>query len=232
MPLRFIFRSTYFENIAVYAQDRCIRSKNCPPTQIGHRISYSGIVSRRGDIYTTPDDNSVNDFVPFYFSPVQAMSYTISQGNVDLKSPHGEILRKARLDDLAIMVAPVNVVIERYSETHFISDSACNSSALVNFGRGKEDLNTLINWEVFDDPPYIANIPEIGYEGVCKYFNDRDEAKYSHRKSQRMAEFLVKDQFDFELIGCIIVFNDDAKQKVESLLHSYQIPVYKKDKYF
>ena len=231
---RFIFRSTYFENISIYAQDGFIRAKNNPPTQLGHRISYSEIVSRRGETYTTPNNHTINDYVPFYFSPIQAMSYTIAQENVDLIDTQGLTLRKACFDDLAFVVARVDKVINKYPNTHYVSDNACNSSALVRFGQGINDLNSLVNWHVFDEDPLIAATPEIGYNGACKYFFDHDNELHSHRKSQRMAEFLVQDKFDFGLLECIIVFNEHSKKTIEQSpdFSKYSIPIYIKSKYF
>ena len=132
------------------------------------------------------------------------------------------------------MVARVDKAISKYPNTHYVSDNACNSSALVRFGQGINDLNSLVNWKVFDETPLIAITPEIGYNGACQYFLDRDNERHSHRKSQRMAEFLVQDKFDFDLLECIIVFNEHSKKTIEQSpdFSKYSIPIYIKSKYF
>lgn len=235
MAERFIFRSTYWENLEAYMRDGNIRSKEHQHPQLGYQISYQDIVNRRGESYFAPCGNSINCFVPFYYSPVQAMSYAIYRGNVELLNRQSETVRYANMDDLAFMVAKAERAIERYPDSHYVTSRACNSALTPEFGRGLDALEGLVSWGVFDEPPFIADIPEIGYGGVCKYFKDLDEPEYRrNRKSKRMAEFLVQNEFDFNLIECIVVFNSDVKSAIETweVFRRYSIPVLLKPKYY
>lgn len=90
------------------------------------------------------------------------------------------------------------------------------------------NLETHIAWSMFDDPPFKALIPEIGYEGVCEYFASRaSPQKYQNRSKQRMAEFLVKDAVPLSLVTCVIVRDQDMKQHLQPIMDASQwnIPI-------
>ncbi len=52
-----------------------------------------------------PCGGVVNDYVPFYFSPITAFTYAIYFGNVSLTAPDGTPLGKATEDDRVFLVA-------------------------------------------------------------------------------------------------------------------------------
>lgn len=212
MPKRFIFRQVCIQDIPVFFKDEEIRSKNHSNVQQCHQVSYQEIVERRNSKdLTLPCGSTVNDYVPFYFCPLTAFTYTISQGNVPIKSPDGIHLGVAKIEDRAFLVFdPLEV--SKVCKIYF-SDTAMNCAYReVNVSSNIEDLEDLINWSVFDDHPIKAAIPEIGYEGVCFYFKSTaSNPLYAERSSQRMAEFLVYQAIPISLLKCIIVINEDAK---------------------
>lgn len=236
MTKRFIFRMTYYKNIKAYVRDGFIRSKNYRPLQTGYQTSYADIVHRRGnDGFETPCGGVVNDYIPFYFSPITAMAYTIHAGNVKLTAPNGDDNGIANIDDIAFIVCDPQKISE--SDLDFLfTNIACNSGIHPDYGDDLKQLEEHVNWQLFDEAPKTALIDEIGYNGVCKFFNDSERNAACHnRKKQRMAEFLVKDSFPVNLAECIILKHDNHKAKVEKWIEDagLQIPVFvKRNCYF
>lgn len=175
-----------------------------------------------------PCGGVVNDYVPFYFSPITAMAYSIHRGNVDLRAPNGTVLRTATMDERVFFVINVSKFAAS-TLTSYFSNIACNSLApLPAYESDLAKLETHIAWELFDEFPKVAHIPQIGYEGVTKYFHNRDEPKYQTRSSKRMAEFLVKDFVPLSMIDCIITKTAAMKNTIEEMMKKskWNIPVY------
>jgi len=200
--------------------------------QACHQTSYQEIVDRRGTAeFQMPCGGVVNDYVAFYFSPLTAFTFTIDRGNVNLRDLDGSILGSATSDDRVFLVANVEQFRNAGSELHF-SDFPLNSQA--SLPTLENDLNKLeshVHWDVFDDAPKVARIPEVGFDGVCKYFADRDTpARYQNRSSKRMAEFLVKDAVSLNLIDCIIAKNGNIGENLQRRMDAsnWNIPVYAK----
>ncbi|MBT2133370.1 DUF4433 domain-containing protein [Croceibacterium sp. LX-88] len=230
LPDRFIFRQVYYPDIEHFARDGEIRSKNHVNPQPCHQTSYQSIVSRRGtDEFEMPCGGVANDYVPFYFSPITSFTYTIYKGNVDLRSPAGQVLGIATQDSRAFVVSRADRVLGNV-DTAYFTNTSLNSKALeVRFGRDICELEDVVNWSLFDDTPKVGAIPEIGYDGVCFYFKDRaTPAAHQNRSRERMAELLVKNAFPFDLTECILVKTPEAKARVDAILaqHEVLIPVY------
>lgn len=168
----------------------------------------------------------MNDFVPFYFSPLTKMAYTIHIGNVRLVNPFGQDLRIAEMQDLVFLVCDVEKIADQ--NLHFwFSDVACNTlSQIPNYNNELNAIDKHVDWTVFDDNPMKAAIPEIGYRGVCRWQHDTDA--HPNRASKRMAEFLVKDFLPLGVIECIVTKREEIKQQLENWLATsdHNIPVY------
>jgi hypothetical protein len=166
---------TYYRNLQRYLADGAIYAINSPHVQPGFRISFDDIVARRGTVnFATPCGSTVNDFVPFYFSPVAKMAYTIHVGNVDFKAPTGERLGRATMDDVAYLVVDPGRLSASGRQCWF-TDIACNSAIPPAYESDLGRLAHHVTWSLFDDSPYKAQIPEVGYQGVCRWQHDRDE---------------------------------------------------------
>ena len=232
LPDRFIFRMVYYEDCAVFFRDGAIRSKNAQPQQPCHQTSYAQIVSRRGERgMLTPAGHVINDHVAFYFSPITSMAYTIHKGNVPLVSPSGRRLGQASMNDRVFFVANVKRFKDAGLEVWF-SDIACNSMAPMP--KFESDLNKLeqhVAWDLFDEDPKRAAIPEIGYNGVKNVFMNMDDPeRYQNRSQKRMAEFLVKDAMPLSMFDCIITKSDSIKSEVRGMMKDtgVNLPVYSK----
>ena len=93
------------------------------------------------------------------------------------------------------------------------------------------NLETHVAWPMFDDYPFKAQIPEIGYGGVCEYFASRaSPQRYQNRSRQRMAEFLIKFSVPLSLVTCIIVKDQEMKQQLQPIMDASQwnIPIFVK----
>ena len=124
---RHIFRLTSYLNIPQFLQDEAVWAKNHQPMQRCYQTSYSNIVSRRGTMeFGTPCGRVVNDFVPFYFSPINAMSYTIHRGNVELKTPQNIVVDTANLNEIVYLVSNTRRFQQSEQQIYF-TNLACNS---------------------------------------------------------------------------------------------------------
>ncbi len=225
MTHRHIFRMTYYKNIERFLKDGALYAKN-HQDQPQFSISYGEINNKRGNEFKTPDDESLHDYLPFYFSPITAMAYAIHRKNVTLKNQTGEDIGKANSSDVVYIVSNIKICAAKKIPFWF-TNVACNTAG----AKFKNDLNYFknhIKWDLFDEYPMIATISEIKYQGVCKWTQDRDDGKHSNRSAERMAEFMIKDSLSIGLIDCIIVNNDVIKTKIDAWMENsnWDIPVY------
>ena len=229
MPNRFIFRQIHYEDLPIFLADGEVRAKNHKFSQHCHQASYQEIVNRRGtDEFKLPNGCVVNDFVPFYFSPITSFTYTIYMGNVPLLSPDGQHLRQACEDDRIFLVSSPQAFVDSGLFTCF-SDYALNSKAPMP--TIETDLNKLeqhVHWTVFDEPPMAAAIPNIGYAGVCKWFcNMATPPERMTRSAKRMAEFLVYGAVPLDKIRCIVVKTDAMRATLGGMMtaSAWNIPI-------
>jgi hypothetical protein len=232
MPKRFVFRQVCIRDIEVYLADGEIRSKNHTSSQRCHQTSYQEIVQRRGTtMFKMPHGGVVNDYVPFYFSPVTSFTFTIHKGNVDLRSPDGEVLCKASDEDRMFFVCEVASFLN--SELNYcFSDFPLNSMApMPALQCDLANLTSHIHWTLFDEKPVTAKIPEIGYDGVCQYFkNQVSPPERQNRSQKRMAEFLVKNAVPLSQVACIVAKNPEIQHSLQRAMDAsiWNIPVYAK----
>lgn len=223
MPGRFAFRQIDRRDLAMILSDGEIRSKNHPKPQHCHQTSHSQIVGFRGTpAFTLPYGGVVNDYVPFYFSPVTAFTFAIHRGGVEVKSPNGNLLGKSSPDDRLFLVSRVEDIYQENLRACF-SDYALNSAApmptiLQNFSQ----LETHVKWPLFDEVPIVARVPEIGYSGVCRYFQDAlVPVSRQNRNRARMAELLVKDAVPTNVLCCIIAPTEISRNQAKLLADKY-----------
>lgn len=232
MPDRFVFREIDYRDVGIFLQDGEIRAKNHASPQQCHQTSYANLVNRRGTpIFQVPGGGVVNDYVAFYFSPYTSFTCSIHRGGVNVLDPDGQILGPSRLEDRAFFVCRV-ADLGRAGLNCCYSNFALNSLALApTISSDLSKIETHVRWDVFDDTPMTADIPEIGYAGVCKFFNSRaTPPKYQSRKEQRMAEFLVHGSVPLDQVACIVAPSDDLKNRIKSQISgsTWNISVYAK----
>jgi hypothetical protein len=163
MPNRFIFRQVYYGDLSTFLDDGEIRAKNHFAEQLCHQTSYQQIVDRRGtNAFSMPCGGVVNDYVPFYFSPLTSFTYTIHKGNVPLRSPSGADLGMAKPEDRIFIVCKIkdfrNAGLE-YCFSNFPLNSEVPPPILNS---NLDELETHVFWDVFDEPPYGAKMACVG----------------------------------------------------------------------
>jgi len=233
VPSRFMFRQVYAGDLGIFLRDGEIRAKNHASPQACHQTSYPEIVNRRGTAeFPMPCGGVVNDYVPFYFSPITAFTYTIhTEKNVKLRSPTGQDLGFALDIDRIFFVCRVDDM--RSGELNFcFSNSALNSLApLPSIEVDLDKLESHICWRLFDDVPTKAKIAEIGYDGVCRYFHNSDQNPDWHsRKQVRMAEFLVRGTLPLSKVCCIVAKTDEVRDRLQRIMDAsdWNIPILSK----
>jgi hypothetical protein len=178
-----------------------------------------------------PHGGVVNDYVPFYFSPISSFTYTIHKGNVDLSSPQGRPLGKATDDERIFFVCPVDG-FEGSCLDYCFSNLALNTQApMPALECDLSKLASHVDWSVFDDTPSVAHIPEIGYEGVCSYFvNQASPPERQNRSKKRMAEFLVKGAVPLSYVACIVAKTQTMQQSLQTVMDAskWRIPIFAK----
>ncbi|MBS1026844.1 DUF4433 domain-containing protein [Gluconobacter albidus] len=229
LPNRFIFRQVHFEDLPTFLADGEVRAKRHPFPQLCHQASYQEIVNRRGtDEFILPNGCVVNDFVPFYFSPITSFTFTIYKENVPLISPQGVYLRQACEDDRVFLVSSPQNFVNSGLFTCF-SDYALNSKApMPTIETDLAKLEDHVHWRVFDECPMVAAISDIGYAGVCKwYHNMATPPERMTRSAKRMAEFLVYGAVPLGKILCIVVKTDDMRATLEDMMavSGWNIPI-------
>lgn len=229
MPNRFIFRQVHFEDLPTFLADGEIRAKDHQTPQLCHQTSYQEIVNRRGtDEFEMPNGCVVNDFVPFYFSPITSFTFTIYKENVPLVSPQGAYLRAACEDDRIFLVSSPHSFDGSGLFTCF-SDYALNSRApMPTIETDLTKLEEHVHWNVFDEAPMVAAIPDIDYTGVCKFFmNMATPPERMTRSAKRMAEFLVRGAVPLDKIMCIVVKTDAMRATLASMMaaSAWNIPI-------
>ncbi|MEB1361258.1 DarT ssDNA thymidine ADP-ribosyltransferase family protein [Xanthomonas campestris] len=207
MQDRFIFRQIDRRDLKNFLADGEVRSKNHHAAQKCHQTNYENLIELRStNAFQLPYGGVVNDYVAFYFSPVTSFTYAIHQGQkVNVTSPDGSDLGRSSLEDRLFLVAKVQDIAESgayYCFSNLALNSHNNQAIISN------DISLLpqiVNWAAFDEQPKVAGITEIGYSGVCKYF--QETVGREHRRQARMAEFLVKSSVPFGLFSAIIAPN-------------------------
>lgn len=228
MPTRHIFRQVDYRDLGCFLSDGEIRAPNNNPLQNCHQTSHATIVNRRGtqNAYTMPCGGVVNDYVPFYFSPLTSYTYSIYKANVQVISPTGADLGKSSQGDRIFFVGRTET-IQNLGLTYCFSNIPLN--ALAPIPVVEQDLNrleTTVNWRVFDEPPLFGAIPQIGYPGVHGVFKSEANPNWKMNRSRdRMAEFLVRDSVPMEAIDCIVVQNDAMRLRLEPIVNAYNYPL-------
>lgn len=219
MPVRFAFRQIDKRDLATILRDGEIRSKNHRAVQACHQTSHADIVGfRNTPAFEMPFGGVVNDYVPFYFSPITAFTFVIHQGGVQTRDPNGRILGQSSIADRIFLVARVSDIAAANVEA-CISDYALNSLApMPTVISDLDQLESHVKWPLFDEYPRVARIDELDYEGVGQFFFDSaTPVSRQNRKSARMAELLVKDAFPTSLLAGIVVPRESMLARARAL---------------
>lgn len=225
MQGRFAFRQIDIRDLEMFLKDGEIRAKDHKNKQVCHQTSYDNLVGLRSTpAFNLPFGGVVNDYVAFYFSPLTGFTHTIHNGNVNVISPSGACLGKSRKEDRAFVVFGVPELFASGLNCCF-SDAALNSQNKgATVSSVKSDLATHVEWKHFDDAPMVAQIPEIGYKGVCQYFGASVEAGREQRPQKRMAELLVQASVPMAMAKAIVLPSPASCATAQALALKYNFP--------
>lgn len=179
-------------------------------------------------MFALPHGGVVNDYVPFYFSPITSFCYTIYKGNVDVTAPDGRVLGKSCEDERIFFVCSVDS-FRGSGFDYCFSDLALTTAApMPKVDCDLNNLETHVDWTVFDDDPMIADIAEVGYNGVCNFFaNNVSPPSRQNRTQKRMAEFLVKSAVPLSMVTCIVAKTPAIQQALQPVMNAsaWNIPI-------
>lgn len=129
------------------------------------------------------------EYIPFYFGARQPMLYNkIATGWEEIEQ-HSQ-------DDIIYLVSTVDL-IEEYNLQYAFTDGHARAR-ITNFYNSRDDLDKL-DWEAVHSRNW-KNTPE-----------DPD------RMNRKQSEFMVKDHVPLECIERILVYSDEAQQRVRDL---------------
>ncbi|GAB3897587.1 type II toxin-antitoxin system toxin DNA ADP-ribosyl transferase DarT [Spirosoma agri] len=145
-----------------------------------------------------PDCGNLGDYVPFYFGPLSPMLLSIKTGFRVPQRPQEEII---------YLCCKVESIVE--ANLPFVFTDGHATDKLTGFYQSLDDLEQ-VDWSIVKE----------------RYWKNIDDNPDRQRRKQ--AEFLVHNKVNSELIGAIVVFNQEKANFVNQLLRQVglKIPVY------
>lgn len=208
MENNLILHMTHFKNLKNILQSKgliCV-SKLFNKEENYINIAHNSIQDRRA-AYLVPIKpyGTLHNYVPFYFAPRSPMLYSISKGNVDGYTDGQKPI---------IYLVSQPAIIKENSLPFCFTDGH-GIMAFTDYFNDLKDLNK-VDWDIMK----------------ATYWMDTEQD--NDRRRRRMAEFLVYNFVPFECFIGIGVYNDDYKEKVESLLKEFslEIPVKLKSNWY
>lgn len=148
---------------------------------------------------------TLHDYIPLAFAPLSPMLNALHKGKI------ADCTYKQ--DDIVYLVTSAN----KLTNLKFIFTDVHPLSKPVNIYHRLNDLRN-VDWEIFFEEPCITG-------KYAKFWLDKivpDKPKWMDRKRKRMAEFLVYDSLPWNLIDILVVKNEAAKTKVETILKQFK----------
>lgn len=137
--------------------------------------------------------NNLNDYVPLHFNSLQE-KYGISYNHAICNNYKKENLIYLVFNILLLYGKFENIL---YFVYHPVSDFKIECHELL-------EMNIKLNEEFNKLPKKYAKRPNYNSHRVQEYF---------------MSEILIKEKIDFSLVSKIIVYSDEAKEKVKEILN-------------
>lgn len=193
-----LFRMTHIENIPHILQYGITHSDspNANPSYVP--IGDNSIISTRNK-FLLNNGKTLGDYIPFYFSKRTPMLYVIQKGY------NSVVLTPA--EKIVYCVSSIQKIIE--NKLDFI------------FTNGQANSKLSSQFTISD----IESIKEIIDEKAIKD-NYWDDEKDLDKKRRKEAEFLILGDIDISAILGYVVFNENAKRKMEAFgINSNQISV-------
>lgn len=163
--------------------------ENADPNYIN--IGDSVLIQQRSEynVGVNPPNGLLGDYVPFYFGPLSPMLFNIKTGYRGIEQREQQ--------DIVYICCSVDSILNHCEQWCFTDGHA--KTAITEF---------------YNDIDYLNQVDlQLAKQ---RYWNNTDEDFDRMRKKQ--AEFLVKHHVPSKCIGNIVVYNNDANQKVSKLI--------------
>jgi hypothetical protein len=186
-----IIHMTHVNNLAAIIQSGGPRS-NAVLERAGVQvtsIAYTSIQAQRATkIVPCGPGGCLHDYVPFYFGKKSPMLFTISRGNVACDGGQ---------DSLVHLVSTAQAV-----EAAGLGFTFTDGHGIMSYSDFYDDLGQLgeVDWDIM----------------AARYWHDT--ATDGDRKRRRQAEFLVRDQFPWELVTDIVVRTESVRGVVSGMI--------------
>lgn len=197
----FLYRIIHIDNLEhLLRKGICTRDhKHADPNYIN--IGDNGLIAERTEhpVGIDPPGGNIGDYVPFYFGPLSPMLLNIKTGQRGIKqrSQREIIYICCKLDD----------VVDACEEWCFTDGHAINFR-ITEFYNDLDDLSE-IDWNM------VAQ----------RYWRNQEDDMDRMRRKQ--AEFLVKSHVPVKCIAKVVVYDNSALKKAESIIQKVkrEIPV-------
>jgi hypothetical protein len=186
-----IFRIVHIDNVE-YLLIHGMFAYNHPnsdPTYIN--IGDTSLMSKRKayPVALDPPGGMLGDYVPFYFGPLSPMLLKIRDGN-------GGVTKRPQ-SDIVYIVCKVDDIVAHCNDWCFTDGHA--KTAISEFYSDLQML-TEVDWNMVGAKYWMANE------------EDMDRAR------RKQAEFLIKSQVSVNCINCIVVYNEEKRTLVQSIV--------------
>ena len=196
-----VFHITHVENLPAIFQQGALLSTNSLSGENRVSIANEEVQNRRTrkQVSVAPE-GVLHDYVPFYFAPRSPMLYCNHCQSIENAQPQSEIVTLAT------------------TAQHLANEHQCvfyDRHAVLGHAKCSNQIEELaeIDWRIFFETPLMG--------GYAKYWQDRQDDAHPHwhsRREVRMAEFLVYQLVDINLIQLIATQNQETGSKVEAAL--------------
>jgi hypothetical protein len=150
--------------------------------------------SRRTIVVSDENDASVASYVPFFLSPTSSVWVSVRERVADPRL--SAAIREAVASDYVILVSSVKSVVD----AHDAEEAEREAAVVVTDGDAAHTLTR------------FATTREAGDRVLRKLRADEESVQIL------AAEYLVKDEFPFELVSLIGVANDKARDAVKAIV--------------
>ena len=191
----FIWRIVRLSDMGWLLEDGLDCKNSIPAHRNYQSMGSNSLIDRRGETYVDiGNQGSLNDYVPFYFTPFSIMMLNIHTGYGDIPQIDNS--------DIVILVASLHDLVANNIDFVFT-----DRHAYVEYANFRTDLQYLrdIDWTILQnrDFSYSPNDPD--------------------KKVRYQAEALIYKNLPIAYLKAIVCYNETAKAEIESHLNRFGI---------
>ena len=194
----YLFRMTHIDNIPHILQYGITHSDSINANPDFVPIGDNSLINTRKN-FLLNNGKRLGEYIPFYFGVRTPMLYVVQKGfNLLIPTP---------AENIVYCVSSVQKIMEQNAELVFTNGHAVDGFSTQYNVSDIKNIDKLIDWNAVN----------------AKYWKDENDLD---RKRRKEAEFLVLGDIDKKAILGYVVFNENAKIKMESFgINGNQISV-------